>query len=216
MALAVLTLAPGAVLAGDQRVLGAREWQAVNTLAQLREQAEAALAQAQQRAMAEAAEHARAQLAAAETRLHKTLLLKTLALQVEYERQLRELRSRMVDTVMACLDSMLMPPPPQLFARVQASIAAMVGESAEIALHLSAADEAAARAALAQLPMVRIVVHPDLAAGQCFADTRFGRIQAGLSTQLEALREALQSWWASEQSVAHPVTHPGAQAGASG
>jgi flagellar biosynthesis/type III secretory pathway protein FliH len=199
MALVVLELGPSARVATGTRVLSASQWQAVSGAAELREQVEQALA----RSRADADEAMQRKLAARteqiEREAQQRLLQKSLELQREYGRALGDLRSRFVETVSTCLQALLMPPPPELYARVQESAGALVGEGAVLSLHVAAADSAAAYQALAASPgEVRIVADPDLEAGQCFLETRFGRIQAGLPTQLEALREALTRWWSGE------------------
>jgi flagellar biosynthesis/type III secretory pathway protein FliH len=197
MALAVLNLSAAACVASDSRVLSPGQWQAVNDLAALREQAAVALTEARERAESRAMERARAEVISIEQRLQKGALLKALSLQIDFERAQRGLRAQFVQTVMTCLNEMLAPVPPAFFARVQASSVAMIGESSEVALHVAAIDEATAREGTASAP-VRVVVDPDLAGGQCFLETRFGRIQAGLPTQLEALQQTLERWWSQE------------------
>jgi flagellar biosynthesis/type III secretory pathway protein FliH len=203
MALAVLNLSALSKLASPSRVLGGGEWQSLADVAQLRTQAVQALAQAREHDLAFAASQQQQQVADIEARLQKGVLLKALSLQIEFERLQREWRSQFVQTVMACVGAMLSPPPPAFFARVQASAASMLGDALDVTLHVAPSDEAAARqglgaalAAAKQSP-VRIVVDPDLVLGQCFLESRFGRIQAGLPTQLEALNQALGRWWAS-------------------
>lgn len=203
MALAVLNLSATANLASDSRVLGSGDWQALADAAQLRTQAAHALDLAREREAAMAVRRQQQQVADIEARLQKGALLKALSLQFECERLQREWRGQFVQTVMTCVGAMLLPLPPAFFARVQASAASMLGDALDVALHVAPSDEAAARAGLGaatagavDIP-VRIVVDPDLAPGQCFLDTRFGRIQAGLPTQLEALNQALERWWSS-------------------
>lgn len=203
MALAVLNLCATSNIASDSRVLGSGEWQSLADAAQLRTQAAHTLALARDRDRAIAASQQQQQVADIEARLQKGALLKALSLQIECERLQREWRSQFVQTVMTCVSAMLSPPPPAFFARVQASAASMLGDALDVALHVAPNDEAAARDGLsaamdsATHSPVRIVVDPDLAPGQCFLDTRFGRIQAGLPTQLEALNQALERWWSS-------------------
>ena len=204
MALAVLSLSATATVASSSRVLGSDEWQSLTDAAQLRAQAEQALDLARERDRAMAAQEQQQQVAAIEARLQKGALLKALSLQFECERLQREWRGQFVQTVMTCVSAMLSPPPPAFFARVQASAASMLGDALDVALHVAPSDEAAARdglsaamASAAHSP-VRVVVDPDLAPGQCFLETRFGRIQAGLPTQLEALNQALDRWWSSD------------------
>ena len=203
MALAVLSLAATTVLASSSRVLGSGEWQTINDAAQLRERAEQAFEQAREHNHATLVARHQQKVAEIEARLQKGALLKALSLQFECERLQREWRSQFVQTVMTCVGAMLSPPPPAFFARVQASAASMLGDALDVALHVAPNDEAAARDGLstamasATHSPVRIVVDPDLAPGQCFLDTRFGRIQAGLPTQLEALNQALERWWSS-------------------
>jgi flagellar biosynthesis/type III secretory pathway protein FliH len=209
MALAVLKLASHAQVVSGSRVLTHREVQAVAQAHQLLEHTHEALA-GEGRRLAEAADQAlQRRVAEAEERMRKAMMVKTLGLQLEHERLVRELRAQLVDTVMSCLGSMLDPLPPAFFARVQASAAAMVGEGTEATLHVPAADEAAAREALAHGAM-RLVVDPDLAPGQCFLETRFGRIQAGLPTQLETIDAALREWWAAQRAA--PAAAPAAAA----
>jgi flagellar biosynthesis/type III secretory pathway protein FliH len=201
MALAVLNLGATSNIASDSRVLGSGEWQSLAEAAQLRAQAAHAVALARDRDRAIAAEQQQQQVAAIEARLQKGALLKALSLQIECEQLQREWRSQFVQTVMTCVGAMLCPPPPAFFARVQASAASMLGDALDVALHVAPNDEAAARDGLsaamagATHSPVSIVVDPDLAPGQCFLETRFGRIQAGLPTQLEALNQALERWW---------------------
>jgi type III secretion protein L len=206
MALALLKLSPAAQLASGSRVLGRIEAEAVASIAQLRASADAALAQARSQLAVTSAEQVQLLAAQTERRLQKGALLRLLGVQLEYERAVRQLRERFVDTVMSCLGSMLMPLPPAFFARVQASAAEMIGESSELTLHVAAADEAVARAAFpdpgAAASAFRIDVDPNLEPGQCFLETRFGRVQAGLQTQLEAMREALQRWWSDAAAAA--------------
>jgi flagellar biosynthesis/type III secretory pathway protein FliH len=200
MALAVLNLAPDCNLVSRSRVLSPHDWGAVSDVIRLRAQALAALEQAHRKAASAATEHLRQRALELEQRMQRSLLLKALALQHECERQQRALRERFVDSMMSCLNALLTPVPAQFFARVQASAAAMVGEAPALALHVSAHDEAAAREALGlHAERVQLVIDPDLAAGACFLETAFGRIQAGLATQLEGLKQALQGWWDGEQ-----------------
>jgi flagellar biosynthesis/type III secretory pathway protein FliH len=201
MALAVLDLSPTARVATSSRVLSPAEWKALSGVIHLQAQAQAALEQAQVHACDSAVADMRARAERLERQLQKMVLLKALNLQVQHERELRDLRARFVETVLGCLRSLLLPTPPSFFARVQASAATMIGEASKLTLQVAAADEAAARAGLAVLAShVRVVVDPDLSPGQCFLETHFGRIQAGLTTQLEALGEALQPWWEGESS----------------
>jgi flagellar biosynthesis/type III secretory pathway protein FliH len=198
MALAVLTLTPDTHLVSGARVLTHREVQAVTQVRLLLDQTRDALASEQQRLAVAADEALQRRASEIEERMRKSMVVKTLGLQLEYEQALREMRARFVETVMSSLNAVLMPPPAAFFARVQASAAAMVGEGTEAALHVSAADEAAAKQALVDATL-RLVVDPDLQPGQCFLETRFGRIQAGLATQLEAIEAALREWWAAQQ-----------------
>lgn len=208
MALAVLSLSATTVLASRSRVLGSEEWQTVTDAAQLREQAEHAFKHAREHTHATLVARQEQKVAEIEARLQKGALLKALSLQFECESLQSEWRSHFVQTVMTCLNAMLSPPPPEFFARVQSSAASMLGDALEVALHVAPNDEAAARdglsAAMASATRspVRIVVDPDLAPGQCFLDTRFGRIQAGLLTQLEAMNQALERWWSSASAEA--------------
>jgi type III secretion protein L len=196
MALVILKLSPAAQLATDSRILGRIEAEAVADVSKLRQQALVALEQAQRQAMVVAEEHVKERVSEIEKRLQKGALLKALGIQMEYERTVQELRDTFVDTVMSCISSMMLPPPPEFFARVQASAAEMIGEAAEVALHVAAADEnTALDALLGTEGSFRVVADPNLAAGQCFLETKFGRIQAGLSTQLEAIHESLDRWW---------------------
>jgi type III secretion protein L len=208
MALAVLNLSVTSNMASNSRVLGCGEWQSLVDAAQLRTQVAQAVALARDNERAIAASQQQQQVAAIEARLQKGALLKALSLQIECERLQGEWRSQFVQTVMACVGAMLCPPPPAFYARVQASAASMLGDALEVALHVAPNDEAAARQGLsaamnsATRSPARIVVDPDLAPGQCFLETRFGRIQAGLPTQLEALNQALDRWWSNVEAEA--------------
>jgi flagellar biosynthesis/type III secretory pathway protein FliH len=198
MALAVLELSPTARVVSASRVLEALHWRAVADGAALRQEAEVALQRACELARERAADEVRARADALERRLHRQVLLKTMSLQLEHERALRDLRERFVQTLLSALQAMLTPLPPEFFARAHASATALLGTASEAVLHVSAADEQAARAGLARAgspEAVRVEVDPDVEPGQCWLDTRFGRVQAGLHTQLEALNEALQTWW---------------------
>lgn len=204
MALVVLELSPSARLSHDTRVLAPAQSRAVHGAHELGAQAGAAL----ERACAQAREATTAEMRdradKLERQLQRQLLLKTMNLQLEYERALRELRARFVETVLSSLEAMLTPLPPAYFARAQASAAAMLGADSAAVLHVAAADERAARAGLtAARDALRIEVDPDLEPGHAFLDTRFGRVQAGLPTQLEVLGEALRAWWA--QPAAEPA-----------
>jgi flagellar biosynthesis/type III secretory pathway protein FliH len=163
---------------------------------QLCERSQAELERSAALAALAAQEQARKQVAEVQARLQRALVIKATALQLSHERLMREHRARFVDTVMSCLGSLLQPLPEEFFARVQASASAMIGDTGQTALHVAACDEAAARSALAARGQpVSIVVDPDLEAGQCFLDSRFGRLQTGLPDQLEILEEALKQWW---------------------
>jgi flagellar biosynthesis/type III secretory pathway protein FliH len=208
MALAVLNLSVTSNVLSNSRVLGSGEWQSLVDAAQLRKQVAQAVALARDNERAIAASQQQQQVAAIEARLQKGALLKALSLQIECEHLQREWRGQFVQTVMSCVSAMLSPPPPAFFARVQASAASMLGDALDVTLHVAPNDEAAARDGLslamasATHSPVRIVVDPDLAPGQCFLDTRFGRIQAGLPTQLEALNQALDRWWSNAEAEA--------------
>lgn len=200
MALAVLELASATRVGSERRVLDAAQWRLVGDAAALRERAAAAVARAQDHARETVVEELRQRADQLERQVQKQLLLKTMNLQIEHERMLRELRSRFVETVLTSLRAMLTPLPPSFFARVHASAASMLGTDAQAVLHVSAVDEGAARLGLsAARDRVAIQVDPDLEPGQCFLSTRFGRVQAGLATQLEALGEALTAWWTTQQ-----------------
>jgi flagellar biosynthesis/type III secretory pathway protein FliH len=202
VALAVLSLSGAAKLASSSRVLTHREVESVVAVQQLCERSQAELQRSAELAALAAQEQVRRELTDVQARLQRELVIKATALQLSHERSMREHRARFVETVMSCLGSLLQPLPPEFFARVQASAAALVGDNAQTVLHVAACDEPAARTALAALGQpVSIVVDPDLGAGRCFLDTRFGRLQTGLPDQLEILEEALKPWWA-EQAAA--------------
>lgn len=211
MALAVLTLDPSRRLAADSVVLPAARWQALQDAAQVVAAAEQAVADASAAAAAQARARADEHLAQKERQMQQALLLKALSLQVEYERQRQELLALFVQTQMNSLRALLAGPlPAGFFARVQASAKQWVGDQAALVLHVAPADETQARAGLAQAAAaalaagaeataehgpVTLVVDPELAAGQCHLHTAFGRLQASLDAQLEALQEAMQQWW---------------------
>ncbi len=198
MALAVLEIATGARVAADTRVLDPAHWHAIAGAQELHQRASAAVLRARELAREAVAAELRQRSEQVEPELHEALLRDTLKLRAEHERALRELRTCFVDTLIECLRSMLSPLPPAFFARVHESANAMLGSEPDLVLHVSARDEHAARLALAGpsgRDGVRVVVDPELTGGQCFLETRFGRIQAGLPTQLEALRAALDRWW---------------------
>jgi type III secretion protein L len=201
VALAVLTLDPSRRLAADSVVLPAARWQALQDAAQVVAAAEQAVADASAAAAAQARARADEHLAQKERQMQQALLLKALSLQVEYERQRQELLALFVQTQMNSLRALLAGPlPAGFFARVQASAKQWVGDQAALVLHAGLAQAAAAALAAgaeatAEHGPVTLVVDPELAAGQCHLHTAFGRLQASLDAQLEALQEAMQQWW---------------------
>lgn len=207
MALALLEVATSARVAADTRVIDAAQWRVIAGAADLRERAAAAVLRAQENARESVMVEMRQRADQLEHEMNKALLLKTLSMQAEHERALREIRATFVDTVVECVRALLSPPPAGFFARVHESATAMLGSQPELVFHVSARDEPAARIALADAVdsgSLRLVVDPELAAGQCFLETRFGRIQASVRTQLEVLREALARWWPTERDKVAP------------
>ena len=201
MALAVLRLSGQERVVASQPVLRAAEWQALSAAEDVLACAQASVKRARADAAEQAAEAARQavqqQASVRERQQQQALLLKALSLQVEFERLQRELRQQVVDTVMSSLRAMLAGPlPSAFFQQAVASAQFWGGQDGKVVLRVASSDEPAARVALAAgAGPVRLQVDPDLAPGQCFLDTDFGRLQASLETQLQALHEALQRWW---------------------
>jgi flagellar biosynthesis/type III secretory pathway protein FliH len=201
MALAVLTLPHMRTVATDSPVIRAGERQALQTAGELVAAAQAAIAQAQAEATAAVTHSLQLQAQQNERQLQKALLLKAFSLQVESERMQRELREQFVHTQIACLQALLAGPlPAGFYERVLDSAAHWVGENSALVLCVPPSEEQAAcegvelAAAQGQL-QVQVQVDPNLAPGQCNLQTGFGRVQASLPVQLEALQEALARWW---------------------
>jgi flagellar biosynthesis/type III secretory pathway protein FliH len=209
MALAVLTLSPQRRALAGSPVLAASEWRALRQASELVDAAQAAVDQARAEALARLRDEQAQTAAQHERRRQHTLLLKALSLQVEYERLRHELRDRFVETQLTCLRALLRDPlPAAFFARVEESARHYVGQRAALALHVAPADEAAARDGIGNASAhVELCIDPELLPGQCHLQTEFGRLQAGLEVQLEAIHEALERWW---QGAAKAETPAGA------
>lgn len=85
--------------------------------------------------------------------------------------------------------------PEALYQRALAEVQASCRGATRLRLHVSPADEAAAGRALAGWAAgdieVETVVHIDMAAGSCVAETDAGWVDASLDLQLAALRDAM-------------------------
>jgi type III secretion protein L len=200
MALAVLTLSAQRRVLASSPVLTAHEWRSLQQANEVIGAAREAIEQARAETLSRVRAENEQAMAQQEQRRQHTLLLKALSLQVEYERLRRDLRDRFVETQLTCLRALLQHPlPAAFFARVQESARQYVGERAALALHVAPADEAAARDGIGQAAThVELRIDPELLPGQCHLQTEFGRLQAGLDAQLEAIREALERWWHGE------------------
>jgi flagellar biosynthesis/type III secretory pathway protein FliH len=137
--------------------------------------------------------------------VQQALLLKAIHLQREFDAAQQRWHALFVDSLTTALQAVLGDPlPPQFFAQVRRSAAQFVGDRQQAVLHVAAADEPAVRDALGESRQGQGMawqVNPTLAAGQCFLDTPFGRVQASLATQLERLRDALSAWWAEQPPI---------------
>lgn len=82
------------------------------------------------------------------------------------------------------------------FARALQLVQAELNGATRLRLRVAPADEVAAREALAALPLpggAKVLADARLQPGDCLAETDLGLLDAGLSAQLQALREWLES-----------------------
>jgi flagellar biosynthesis/type III secretory pathway protein FliH len=201
MALVVLKLPDSRVISTDSPVMRVQERLALESAGAVVAVAQAAMAQARAEATAAATNAVQVQAQHNERQLQKALLLKAFSLQVDGERMQRELREQFVRTQMSCLRALLAGPlPAGFYERVLDSAAHWVGEKTSLVLNVPPSEESAAHAGIEQWAgrtqaNIELQVDPNLGPGQCHLQTQFGRVQASLPVQLEAMEEALARWW---------------------
>jgi flagellar biosynthesis/type III secretory pathway protein FliH len=206
MALAVLKNADRVQVVATSTVLRAGEWQALQQSGLLREELKQDAARQTEIAIADATARLTEKAQALERQTQYALLLKALGLQLEFEGIQERWQACFVDTMMTSLSALLGTElPPGYFAQVQGAASRFVGENTPATLHVAPADEAAVREALGHPGQALTwCVDLSLGQGQCFLETRFGRVQASLATQLEGLRDALQRWFQEPRSATQP------------
>lgn len=209
MALAVLKLDEQHRFMATSPIVRQARWRTVRDAGNVAAVVSEAVATASARAQAQVREQARREVLQRESQAQRELMAKVLALQAEYDRLRSQLFQQFVQTQTTCLEALLAGPlPAAYFERIAQSAQHWLGERAPFVLHVAAADEAQARHAVDELvarlhaqERMALLVDPDLEAGQAYVQTDFGRLQAGLMVQLEALSQALQSWWRQGSSV---------------
>jgi flagellar assembly protein FliH len=197
VALVVLKLDASRRVVTDDCVLPAAEWRALQQAQEVVSSAQAAVDDARRSAEHQCRAEMQELWTQKERQLQTVLLLKALSLQVEFERQRQELMETFVQSQITSLSALLAGPLPQpFFERTLQSARQWVGETTILTLHVSPPDEAAARGAVAVCgTTVALAVDADLQPGQCYLQTPFGRLQAALDVQLDALQEAMRQWW---------------------
>jgi flagellar biosynthesis/type III secretory pathway protein FliH len=206
MALAILRHLDQTLIKSNNRILKHGEWQTLSHLNDVTQSLCVELQKVYDEALVAAKFQLNLDNQEIERKVQFALLLKAIEMEKKFNLEIEKWNKTFVETLLSSLKSILGKSlPAEYFVQVEKSAKEFVGDRSLAILNVSPFDEESALKALGPDPVeFRWQVDPVLEAGECYMQSRFGRIDASLGTQLNSVETNLREWW-SEQSASFSV-----------
>lgn len=198
MALVVLTLGERTRLLADRPLLKRKDAQIVRELSVALQALRAAFEDERRQLQGRSEDRLRMRQSELEEQHRARLAQSLLGFHDALRRELATVADGFVDAVLVTARNLVgQRIPPEFFAQAISAARDYVAGSTVIELRVAPADQHQAAEGLALLPGIedlgiRLVADPQLAPGGCVLSTKLGRVDAGLQTQLDALREHMR------------------------